>query len=145
MLVRERSTATIPFPPLVLTFLCSFIWFFYGLYIINVQIMIPNAFGKNIKPSSRFCCVFFFALTFTYTFRFLGVVFGTIQLSLYAWARSHERNAARRVDNDWTAPSGAAEDGEDDRNVVIPPTSNSFYMSRMDTDADISQNSMVVR
>ena len=74
-----------------------------------------------------------------------GIIFGIVQLSLYAWARSHERNAARRVDNDWTQNG---EDGEDisvEKPTMIPPTSTSFYMSRMDTDGDLSQASMVVR
>lgn len=69
VLIRERSTTSIPFPPLLLTLLCSSVWFFFGLYILNIPMIIPNA---------------------------CGMVFGTIQLSLYAWAAKHERR--RRKD-----------------------------------------------
>jgi solute carrier family 50 protein (sugar transporter) len=70
--IKSRSTRGMPFPPLVLTFVSSFVWFFYGLYILEVPVMIPNG---------------------------LGMVFGILQLSLYFWAsRQEKKNSTVRED-----------------------------------------------
>jgi len=64
--IRARSTLGMPFPPLVLTLCTSAVWLVYGVYLCNAQTMIPNG---------------------------LGVVFGVAQISLYAWAKQHEKRA----------------------------------------------------
>jgi solute carrier family 50 protein (sugar transporter) len=62
-IIKSRSTKGMPFLPLLLIFVCSTIWFGFGLNICDLPIMIPNG---------------------------LGVIFGTAQLSLYYWARRYE-------------------------------------------------------
>lgn len=69
--VRMRSTQGMPFLPLLFTLLSSIVWFSYGLYICNAQVMAPNG---------------------------LGVVFGTVQLALFAWVKQLERSASRNED-----------------------------------------------
>lgn len=65
--IATRSTQGMPFLPLLFTLVASVIWFLYGLYLCNVQIMIPNG---------------------------LGIVFGTVQLLLYRWAKKQEELAS---------------------------------------------------
>jgi hypothetical protein len=61
--IRTRSVVGMPFLPLVLNFISSCVWFNYGLYICNIQAMIPNAFG---------------------------IIFAIMQLSLYGWAKNQQ-------------------------------------------------------
>lgn len=62
--IRSRSSKGISLLPMIMTLVSSIVWFSYGLYIKEIPAMIPNA---------------------------LGVVFGILQLILYAWARNQER------------------------------------------------------
>ena len=68
--IRTRSTSTLPLMPLVWTLIASSLWFSYGVYIRELPVYIPNA---------------------------LGVIFGILQISLYAWARRHE---LKKTDDD---------------------------------------------
>lgn len=61
--IRTRSTASFPFPPLLWTLIASTLWCVYGVYIGEVPVYLPNA---------------------------LGILFGFVQISLFVWARSHQ-------------------------------------------------------
>ena len=61
--IKTRSTQGMPFLPLLFTFISSVVWFLYGLYLCNPQIMVPNG---------------------------LGIFFGAVQLLLFRWAKRQE-------------------------------------------------------
>jgi uncharacterized protein with PQ loop repeat len=63
-IIKTRSTAGMPLPPLILTLISSIVWFCYGLYIYEIPVMIPNG---------------------------LGIIFGIMQISLFAWATQQEK------------------------------------------------------
>jgi hypothetical protein len=62
--IRNRSSKGMSLCPMIMTLLSSMTWLSYGIYIKEISAMIPNA---------------------------LGVVFGILQLILFAWARRVER------------------------------------------------------
>ena len=61
--IRTKSTASLPFAPIMWTLIASCLWCIYGIYIRELPVYVPNA---------------------------LGILFATIQMTLYNWARRHE-------------------------------------------------------
>jgi hypothetical protein len=72
--IRTRSTAGMPFLPLILVLCASLSWLCFGLVICDVPIIIPTA---------------------------LGALCGVVQISLWMWVRGYER---RHPAEDMLAP-----------------------------------------
>ena len=69
--IKSRNTASMPFLPLLFTLMDGAVWFSYGFYICNVELMAPNG---------------------------LGVLFGIFELALYVWAMcAQEADENRRA------------------------------------------------
>jgi len=83
--IRSRSAKGLSLLPLIMTLLSSMVWFSYGLYIKEIPAMIPNA---------------------------LGVIFGILQLILYAWARRQEHKIIEEIsiDDEFQPVSGRRPD-----------------------------------
>jgi solute carrier family 50 protein (sugar transporter) len=71
--IRSRSSRGLSLLPLVMTLVASLTWCSYGIYIQNVPSTVPNA---------------------------LGIMFGILQLILFAWARKQEKQAVGLGDDD---------------------------------------------
>jgi solute carrier family 50 protein (sugar transporter) len=85
--IRTRSVQGMPFLPLICTLISSLVWSGYGLYICNVQVMIPNGFG---------------------------ILFGILQLSLYGWAKNQEAKVQLLSQDSFRATTPMAETALDD-------------------------------